>query len=122
MKIKKSSGVTKFKVRCSRYLYTLSVTDSDKAEKLKQSLPPGAPGGRREGEKGWKGAQPRKPSSAAGVQELRLQDGGDHAHAGSGQRRPPVDGAAWTTCSNPTHGTRRRPCSRACAGLQVENI
>ena len=34
--------MTKFKVRCSKYLYTLCVTDSDKAEKLKQSLPPGA--------------------------------------------------------------------------------
>jgi large subunit ribosomal protein L38e len=33
---------TKFKVRCSRYLYTLSVDDPEKAEKLKQSLPPGA--------------------------------------------------------------------------------
>ncbi|KAJ8594749.1 ribosomal protein L38e [Rhizopogon salebrosus TDB-379] len=32
---------TKFKVRCSRYLYTLSVDDPEKAEKLKQSLPPG---------------------------------------------------------------------------------
>lgn len=32
---------TKFKVRCSRYLYTLSLDDPDKAEKLKQSLPPG---------------------------------------------------------------------------------
>merc|ERR1712224_669233 len=31
----------KFKVRCSKYLYTLCVTDSDKADKLKQSLPPG---------------------------------------------------------------------------------
>ena len=41
VKIKKSKGVTKFKVRCSRYLYTLCVTDSDKANKLKQSLPPG---------------------------------------------------------------------------------
>lgn len=34
---------TKFKVRCSRYLYTLSIDDPDKAEKLKQSLPPGMP-------------------------------------------------------------------------------
>ncbi|CAF0904138.1 unnamed protein product [Adineta ricciae] len=34
-------GNTKFKVRCSRYLYTLSVGDKEKAEKLKQSLPPG---------------------------------------------------------------------------------
>lgn len=42
MKIKKTAEVTKFKVRCSRYLYTLCVTDSEKADKLKQSLPPGA--------------------------------------------------------------------------------
>ena len=42
MKIKKSGDVTKFKVRCKRYLYTLCVTDADKADKLKQSLPPGA--------------------------------------------------------------------------------
>lgn len=28
-------------VRCSRYLYTLCVADADKADKLKQSLPPG---------------------------------------------------------------------------------
>jgi len=32
---------TKFKIRCSRYLYTLVVEDQDKAEKLKHSLPPG---------------------------------------------------------------------------------
>lgn len=31
----------KFKVRCSRELYTLVLKDSDKADKLKQSLPPG---------------------------------------------------------------------------------
>ena len=43
VRIKKNStkGITKFKVRCSKYLYTLSVQDSDKADKLKQSLPPG---------------------------------------------------------------------------------
>ena len=29
-------------VRCSRLLYTLCVDDNDKADKLKQSLPPGA--------------------------------------------------------------------------------
>ena len=40
IKIKKASGVTKFKIRCSRYLYTLKVTDSDKADKLTESLPP----------------------------------------------------------------------------------
>ncbi|KAI5779485.1 ribosomal protein L38e [Geopyxis carbonaria] len=31
----------KFKVRCHRHLYTLVLKDADKAEKLKQSLPPG---------------------------------------------------------------------------------
>ncbi len=31
----------KFKVRCSRNVYTLVLKDTDKAEKLKQSLPPG---------------------------------------------------------------------------------
>ena len=28
-------------VRCSRFLYTLKITDKEKVEKLKQSLPPG---------------------------------------------------------------------------------
>ena len=37
----KPHTVTKFKIRCSRYLYTLVLHDSDKADKLKQSLPPG---------------------------------------------------------------------------------
>jgi len=41
VKIKKATNVTKFKIRCSRYLYTLCVSDTDKAEKLTQSLPPG---------------------------------------------------------------------------------
>ncbi|KAG2440877.1 hypothetical protein HXX76_003731 [Chlamydomonas incerta] len=41
VKIKKTGSTTKFKVRCSKYLYTLCVADSDKADKLKQSLPPG---------------------------------------------------------------------------------
>ncbi|KAF8071164.1 SOL1 [Scenedesmus sp. PABB004] len=42
VKIKKTrTGVTKFKVRCSKYLYTLCVQDAEKADKLKQSLPPG---------------------------------------------------------------------------------
>ncbi len=44
-RIKKNKKVgnatqTKFKVRCHRHLYTLVLKDSDKAEKLKQSLPP----------------------------------------------------------------------------------
>ena len=37
----KTKDYVKFKVRCSRYLYTLVVTDADKADKLKTSLPPG---------------------------------------------------------------------------------
>ena len=42
VKIKKSKDVVKFKVRCSRYLYTFALVDQlDKAEQLKQSLPPG---------------------------------------------------------------------------------
>ncbi|KAL7795349.1 ribosomal protein L38e [Trichoderma ceciliae] len=38
-KNKKAHNI-KFKVRCQRHLYTLVLKDSDKAEKLKQSLPP----------------------------------------------------------------------------------
>ncbi|CAL9068555.1 large ribosomal subunit protein eL38z/eL38y-like [Musa acuminata AAA Group] len=41
VKIKRSRDVVKFKVRCAKYLYTLCVFDSEKADKLKQSLPPG---------------------------------------------------------------------------------
>ncbi|RQM08885.1 hypothetical protein KXD40_001746 [Peronospora effusa] len=41
VKIKKSDKVVKFKIRCSKYLYTLCVTDTEKADKLTQSLPPG---------------------------------------------------------------------------------
>ncbi|KAJ3063632.1 hypothetical protein HDU98_000558 [Podochytrium sp. JEL0797] len=40
IKIKKNGNQYKFKVRCSKYLYTLSVADADKAKKLRQSLPP----------------------------------------------------------------------------------
>ncbi|GJN04152.1 hypothetical protein PR202_ga21675 [Eleusine coracana subsp. coracana] len=40
VKIKRSKDVVKFKVRCSKYLYTLCVFDAEKANKLKQSLPP----------------------------------------------------------------------------------
>ncbi|CAG5115138.1 unnamed protein product, partial [Candidula unifasciata] len=31
----------KFKVRCSRYVYTLVIEDREKTEKLRLSLPPG---------------------------------------------------------------------------------
>lgn len=41
VKIYKRDSQTKFKIRCSRHLYTLVVKDSEKADKLTQSLPPG---------------------------------------------------------------------------------
>ncbi|KAF4364059.1 hypothetical protein F8388_009541 [Cannabis sativa] len=41
VKIKRTKDAVKFKVRCSKYLYTLCVFDAEKANKLKQSLPPG---------------------------------------------------------------------------------
>ena len=41
VKIRKRADNTKFKIRCSRYLYTLTVKDTEKADKLTQSLPPG---------------------------------------------------------------------------------
>jgi len=40
-RIKKNGDQVKFKVRCSRYLYTLVIKDAEKADKLRQSLPPG---------------------------------------------------------------------------------
>ncbi|KAI9593285.1 ribosomal protein L38 component of cytosolic 80S ribosome and 60S large subunit, partial [Syncephalis fuscata] len=41
VKIKKNGSQTKFKVRSTKYLYTLVIEDLDKAKKLRQSLPPG---------------------------------------------------------------------------------
>ncbi|XP_050131411.1 60S ribosomal protein L38-like [Malus sylvestris] len=41
VKIKRTKDAVKFKVQCSKYLYTLCVFDSENADKLKQSLPPG---------------------------------------------------------------------------------
>ncbi|XP_058775427.1 large ribosomal subunit protein eL38z/eL38y-like [Vicia villosa] len=41
VKIKRSKDVLlKFKIRCWKYLYKLCVFDTDKADKLRQSLPP----------------------------------------------------------------------------------
>ncbi|KAL1965935.1 hypothetical protein VTN77DRAFT_5068 [Rasamsonia byssochlamydoides] len=40
IKKNRKTNTTKFKVRCHRFLYTLVLKDADKAEKLKQSLPP----------------------------------------------------------------------------------
>ena len=37
----KGGAVTKFKIRCSRYIYTLRVEEAEKADRLKASLPPG---------------------------------------------------------------------------------
>ncbi|KAL4912155.1 ribosomal L38e protein family-domain-containing protein [Aspergillus aurantiobrunneus] len=42
IKRNRKSQQIKFKVRCQRFVYTLVLKDSDKADKLKQSLPPGA--------------------------------------------------------------------------------
>ncbi|KAJ5949605.1 60S ribosomal protein L38 [Penicillium verhagenii] len=39
IKRNRKSQQIKFKVRCERFLYTLVLKDSDKADKLKQSLP-----------------------------------------------------------------------------------
>lgn len=41
VKILKADGVTKFKIRCSKFLYTLKVADAEKADKITLSLPPG---------------------------------------------------------------------------------
>lgn len=86
VKIKKTGKVTKFKVRCSRYLYTLSVTDSDKANKLKQSLPPGALGSsgpRVDGEMGM----------SRGAETGWRVDWGWHLHGGDELCRRAVGGA-----------------------------
>ena len=40
VRIKKNKMSTKFKVRCSSYLYTLVVKDSKKAEKIEKSIHP----------------------------------------------------------------------------------
>lgn len=41
VKVKKDNHTTtKFKIRCSRYLYTLVMRDLEKARKLESSLPP----------------------------------------------------------------------------------
>jgi len=41
VKVKKDGDSVKFKLRLSRYLYTLKVTDMSKADKISQSFPPG---------------------------------------------------------------------------------
>ena len=38
VKVKKNEKITKFKVRCSKYLYTLVVADQKKAGKIQKSI------------------------------------------------------------------------------------
>ncbi|CCW70729.1 unnamed protein product [Phytomonas sp. Hart1] len=40
VKVKHNPKVSKFKVRCSRYLYTLVVSDKKKADKIERSIHP----------------------------------------------------------------------------------
>eukprot|EP00350_Pseudokeronopsis_sp_OXSARD2_P002149 CAMPEP_0170556076 /NCGR_PEP_ID=MMETSP0211-20121228/15543_1 /TAXON_ID=311385 /ORGANISM="Pseudokeronopsis sp., Strain OXSARD2" /LENGTH=77 /DNA_ID=CAMNT_0010866197 /DNA_START=16 /DNA_END=249 /DNA_ORIENTATION=+ len=40
IKKNKRNGITKFKLRTSRYLFTLKVDDKLKADKILQSIPP----------------------------------------------------------------------------------
>ena len=39
MSIKTKNGVTKFKLRCPKYLYTIKIDDEKKVEKIKGSFP-----------------------------------------------------------------------------------
>ena len=41
VKIKGKKAATKFKIRCSKYIYTMTVRDATKAQKIGDSLPPG---------------------------------------------------------------------------------
>ncbi|RHW67301.1 60S ribosomal protein L38 [Trypanosoma brucei equiperdum] len=40
VKVKQNPKVTKFKVRCSRHLYTLVMADKKKADKIERSIHP----------------------------------------------------------------------------------
>ena len=40
IKKNKNTNITKFKLRTPKYLYTLKVDDTTKAEKIMQSIPP----------------------------------------------------------------------------------
>ena len=43
VRIKKNKSSTKFKVRCSSYLYTYVMKDAKKADKIEKSIPPHVP-------------------------------------------------------------------------------
>ncbi|VDD79091.1 unnamed protein product [Mesocestoides corti] len=40
VKIKTNKDNVKFKIRCSRFLYTLVVTEKEKVDKIRKALPP----------------------------------------------------------------------------------
>ena len=40
VKVKKNPSATKFKVRCSKFLYTLVVADKKKADRIQKSIHP----------------------------------------------------------------------------------
>jgi large subunit ribosomal protein L38e len=40
VKVKKNGGATKFKVRCSKFLYSLVVNDKKKADRIQKSIHP----------------------------------------------------------------------------------
>lgn len=70
IKKNKKSTQIKFKVRCKKYVYTLVLKDSDRAEKLKQSLPPGMLRNCYGG--GWKGLFDEVISCNVGFKKLIL--------------------------------------------------
>ncbi|KAJ1672672.1 60S ribosomal protein L38, partial [Spiromyces aspiralis] len=41
IRVKKNGNLTKFKVRCSRFLYTMCIKDGGQAKKLREAFPPG---------------------------------------------------------------------------------
>ena len=79
----KSHDRVKFKVRCTKYLYTLVMMDKEKADKLKQSLPPGGRGGERE----------RGRGRGRGERERGQERGGERDRGREGVRRTGEGGA-----------------------------
>lgn len=71
--------VTKFKLRLSKYLYTLKVEDKEKAAKISQSFPPGASGlSRVRSRSGQRGVRVSQQADALALSPLsrRPQEGG----------------------------------------------
>ena len=83
--------MTKFKVRCSRYLYTLCVTDADKADKLKQSLPPGESLLREQQARAASGGRPAGSWARCMYDATARRARGDGRRAESGVRSLTVD-------------------------------